>query len=168
MERLNDVEAKRFSALVLTCADGRLHGPNNLVKWIPGLLGYDGRDGVVSYDLISVPGSCWKLARGSAMDRLGVLNDLALLIDRHQLETILVISHRNCARYGERDPLKEDGKLRGDLAYTRRLLRQSFPSVSVLQAIACVDEVSVTGVQLLKPGGEFQPPLLLCLRNDSV
>lgn len=108
---------------VLTCIDYRLHGAWDLRRCLEGLFGVS-----VKYDLLTVPGACFRLVhegpiepgdtfpdgdlcspdiRGLTEERelepedrsSVVLSDLGLAVSLHHPETIVLVQHENCGRY---------------------------------------------------------------------
>gem|GEM_PF-5529099 len=98
------------------------------------------------YDLVAIPGGLYGLVRGDTHERQVVMSYIDLLVDLHQSETIAVIPHTDCGRYGlDRIGGKEDVLL-ADLAETRQELERRFPRLKVLTGIAECDALRTTRV----------------------
>lgn len=142
-------DAKRSTALVLTCSDMRLQGASNLARFLAEepTIGPVLRDG---YDLIAVPGACHGFMRGLLGERTILLDYARLLIDLHQQEWLVLVQHMDCGRYGATvEGGCNAGVLLADMVETERMLRQHFPRLHVVQAVAAVDATRTIGLDVL-------------------
>mgnify|MGYP001559925585 CR=1 FL=1 len=162
MGNLQDQLVHACQLTVLTCIDFRLHGAWNLNRCLQELFGSN-----VSFDLLTMPGACYRLAReGQQMsvpedsclcnegvteeaalepeDRCSVvLSDLSLSISLHQPESLLLIQHENCGRYQadhEFASLADERRvLMSDLKLAAGILQERFPRLRILGYVARID-----------------------------
>ena len=140
---MRDQERRRCTHLLFTCSDYRLHGSENLARYIPSIL-----DTAGGYDVIAVPGANFGLLHGDEAEQQLIMGWLSLLVDLHASETILLVPHLNCARYHAAGTMsrEEDATLVTDLRRTKALLRERFPRLVIVTAIARVDETRMVGI----------------------
>lgn len=113
----------KFGAVV--CIDFRFR--DKMASFLEGLFG------TARFDFFSWPGAAKKIADEST--RANAIADIAVCIDKHQAERLVVISHTDCGAYGGSSAFasKDDevAKLSQDLRAAREALVESFSDLSV-------------------------------------
>jgi carbonic anhydrase len=116
----------RPHTLVVCCSDGRWHAQNSE---------FVAQEVDKRADLFAVPGGAavvdpWS----SSFDEARVFdNSMRLLVQYHELRTVWLISHHDCAYYKVRHPeLDEQARLvrqRADLLRAARLIKEGYPQL---------------------------------------
>ncbi|MBB6428623.1 carbonic anhydrase [Algisphaera agarilytica] len=127
-------EAERINALAIYCSDGRfgeqfddfLHHHLCLPR----------------YDRLAVPGgpACLAGHYTSENELIGIKSQIRFLIEAHNLNTIVLIQHHNCAFYAHAMPGKQFEQIKPaqdlDLGAAAAELRKMRPSLRVLTIFA--------------------------------
>jgi len=138
--------AARPHTLVVCCSDGRWHGQN---------AEFVAREVDHRADLYAIPGGAavvdpWN----SSFDEARVFDKtMRLFIEYHELQTVWLISHHDCAFYRVRHPeLDEQGRLvrqRADLLRAARLIQEGYPQLR----LRCVHASLVGDKVVFEPVG---------------
>jgi hypothetical protein len=120
-------------AAVLTCMDWRLHGPGRVVPACQAAFGFREAPAV-----LTVPGAAKLIADGSPEG--SIIMDLVDALVHDGIETLYLVSHRDCGKYGGDAAFGGDAaqtaKLTADLAAATRRLNAGFPRLQVRSGIA--------------------------------
>lgn len=101
-------------ALLLTCADWRLHSHEvDLNARIKGICGCDG------IDLVAVPGPDGMLQPARAGEWTAAVSQIKLLIKNHNVQVLLVAAHHCCAGHPVSDA-QHDADVRDTVAALKR------------------------------------------------
>lgn len=113
----------KFGAVV--CIDFRFR--DKMASFLEDLFG------TARFDFFSWPGAAKKIADEST--RAGAIADIAVCIDKHEAERLVIISHTDCGAYGGSSAFaskeEEIAKLSQDLRTSRDELIKNFPDLSV-------------------------------------
>ena len=120
---------------VISCIDFRLQRDNGLFRELHAVYGAD-----ASFDLLTLPGSCYRLVRESDALRDIVLEDLAVSVSLHQPEVVAIVQHDDCGKYQSvmtfKDRAEEDRVLTRDAHRAAQILKDRFTNVEVQAFIA--------------------------------
>lgn len=115
--------------LLIRCMDFRLNGEFN--KWIndSGLL-----DG--GYDVISLAGASKILADGNEQMKNGFLANVAVSVELHNAEKIIICHHSDCGAYAKSykfgSPEEEKEKQIEDMKKSRTAIGKKYPAVEII------------------------------------
>lgn len=115
---------------VLSCIDFRLQIKNRLFELLRAEYGAD-----AEFDLLTAPGSCHRLVREEEAGKELMLSDLAISVNLHHPEKIVLMQHAECGKYASYmtfdSPEQEREVLIADAKKAMELLQERFPGTQV-------------------------------------
>lgn len=118
-------------AMVISCMDFRTQlGLIELTKK-KGCLG--------GYDLVSSMGSSGFFLKNEALNE-ALLDTVRAAYQKHEIRTVIIIHHNDCAAYGISDPIEEKNVQIKDMRTTQAIINKTFPDIRVIKLWGILDE----------------------------
>ncbi len=115
----NLLDAHRCQAIVITCMDFRF--------WEATFVGFAKKHlGIETFDVLIAPGCTKFLIDNREPFKDYLLHGIALSVELHHPQQLILVHHSTCGAYGIPDAQKESTKQCADLLAARTILREHF------------------------------------------
>ncbi|MCK4919240.1 MAG: hypothetical protein KAS01_02540 [Candidatus Pacebacteria bacterium] len=123
--------------LLIRCMDFRLN--SEIERWTKESELFEG-----GFDVVSIAGACKNLADGSEEIKENFLGNVAVSVDLHQAEKIIIFHHSDCGAYAQSYQFssaeEEKEQQIEDMKKAKEIILEKYPKVEVILVFGIMED----------------------------